>query len=689
MATLSAILRGALRSPAALRSGSHSLNGIDAFPLHQDLDHPLTEGGAILLMCQQLGGLYNSNRNHPDKSYPDSYFDQLTTLLDSKMHQVLAPSPPAVPAQPPLKEVDTAQITAAMHERLILAGLETMRLDEVAMGEIKEAMKAEIFANMNAEALQNIDEWRALYKHEFTEAMHTAFETQYLGIHPNKGKARAVAPLTHSQVVWDAQPRIQEEIKLQVEAHVAGIHTEIKESIANNDPFWGEGLLREAIAADLRAKTQAEVQCALEEELNTLKVTAQDELDAFKAQLQYEQDQVHEDLHAQAKTKYDQAKKLFATNLEADIHDFKSAIINNVKEWKDTYRTSHNLSALKREARRFSFNIVPIDEGSTAAEKVMFQKYVLPPIEVDGCDISVELTTTPSPAQTPFLTPDNLPHALLDPNVTPTPTWVKHTHMEEPAMYLCIMEGLFLPVSSPTPTPHVVVVPLPPSSPMEEDLDYALEVIMDRLHEMKPGLSASIHAPASGTNHSSRVHSPSAPPQGAARDAQSERQPTAPILLPLNAPTSRLEELSRAPSQNSDDNLTTILAVINATISGLEGCLTERLNAQDKRIAALTVLTTPTPTQPPTVTGKRAKGQGPVAANPRPNPRPNTLRTPSVAHETLVPVPRVDDPASHDRVEEISTPGIQATTSPEPLEQPHIIREAFQPPPPTNMYDLT
>ncbi|KAH8993086.1 hypothetical protein EDB86DRAFT_3078937 [Lactarius hatsudake] len=299
LAALSAILRGALRSPSSLRAGSRSLNGIDTFPLHADLDRPLTEGGAIMLMCQQLGGLYSSNRNHPDKAYPESYFTRLVTLLDSRMHQVPLPDPAAHHVPTPLTEADKAQVTATVRERLILAGIETARTNEHTMAEIREAVKAEIFTNMNAEALENIEDWRAVYKHEFTEAMHQAFEAQYPGIHPDKGKHRAEPPLTTSQIVRDAQPRIQHEVKLQVEARIAGIHDEIKASIANNDPFWGQGPQREAIADSIRKQTHNQVQQELDEELLAIKTSAQNELDAVKLQLQHDQDLAHEALHAQ------------------------------------------------------------------------------------------------------------------------------------------------------------------------------------------------------------------------------------------------------------------------------------------------------------------------------------------------------------------------------------------------------
>ncbi|KAH9011546.1 hypothetical protein EDB83DRAFT_2322189 [Lactarius deliciosus] len=129
----------------------------------------------------------------------------------------------------------------AVHQTLMLNEIELIRLDPDRMGEIKEAVKVEIFANLNAEALQNADEWRALYKHEFISAMHDAFEAQYPGVHPEKGKAREAPPITNSQVVREAEPRIRAEVALQVDARIKNIHQEIQDSIAEGDPFWTGG----------------------------------------------------------------------------------------------------------------------------------------------------------------------------------------------------------------------------------------------------------------------------------------------------------------------------------------------------------------------------------------------------------------------------------------------------------------
>ncbi|KAH8991862.1 hypothetical protein EDB86DRAFT_3079481 [Lactarius hatsudake] len=680
MATLSAILRGALRSPATLRTGARSLNGIDSFPLHKDVDHPLTEGGAIMLMCQQLEGLYRSNQNHPDKTYPDSYYDRLVTLLNSRMHQV--PLLADTPAPAPLTEADRAQVNAAIREKLILDGLEAARVNPTLMGEIKEAVKAEIFANLNAEALTNIDDWRAIYKYEFTEAMHTAFEAQYPGIHPGKGKAKEAPPITHSQVVQEAQPHIKE-VRLQVNARISSIHEEIKTSIANDDPFWKQGPLRETIATELRTATTIQVQQELEQELRALKTAAEEELNTFKTQLQFDQDQAHEALHREARAEYDSAKALFTSNLEEDVKEFKNSITASVKDWKDQFRTARNLSALKREARRFGVNLVPIDEESNAAQKILFNKYSLIPLEVDSRDLLVEPSAPPSrplsPTSTRFITPPNLPSALPDPNVTPTPVRVKRPRNEGDLVYPPLHDHLFIPNKTVPPTPEQTRIPLPPPSPMEEDQDYALEVLTDHLHQSGPGIYASTHAPSSGTHPHSTVHTPSAQPQGAPLDAQSEEQPTDPSPATLTERPSTLEEPARAPQPPQTDSLAVILAAVNAAILGLEARLTGRLDAQDKRIETLSW--SPLPPAPnsttPAVKGNKAKGKEAVAAP----PHPNTSIPASDAREISRPVPRIDDPASHDRPEDIITPGAAASAAQTTTTQPTVLKEAFQPPP--------
>ncbi|KAH8991314.1 hypothetical protein EDB86DRAFT_2830873 [Lactarius hatsudake] len=357
-----------------------------------------------MLMAQQLTGLFTSNWNHPDKSYPDSYFDMLTVALDANMYKI----PTATPAQlatTPLTEVERAQAVVATHEKLLLEEIETIHLDPDCMTEIKEAVKAEFYTNLNTEALENAD------------------ECQYLGIHPNKGKAQAQPPVTHSQVVHHTQPHIQEEVK---------------------------------------AQTQHE----------------------------FEQEAAHMALHAQSRKEYEEAKQLFKVNLEADVEDFKKMVGQNIKAWKDKYPNAQDHATLRREAHCFGYNIVPIDKGSTLAEKATFKKYGLAPLKVDGYTLlssPPSRAPSPSPVQQPTTPPNTpLPLFLTDLNITLTPVCIKCIQSED------------LPPSSPITYPHPqhakpnakctliyaippcsANVPLPLPTLMEEDFNYALEVMAD------------------------------------------------------------------------------------------------------------------------------------------------------------------------------------------------------------------
>ncbi|KAH8985225.1 hypothetical protein EDB86DRAFT_3083781 [Lactarius hatsudake] len=379
-------------------------------------------------------------------------------------------------------------------------------------------------------------------------------------------------------------------------------------------------------------------------------------------------------LHNQAKKEYEEAKNLFATNLEKDVDEFKDTITANVKAWKASFRKARDLTALRREARRFSCNIVPMDEGSTIAEKTLFKTYALTPLKVDGRDLSAEPST---PQDTPHITPPNLPSSLPDPNVTPTPVRTKRHRIEEPAPYPPLSESLFLPVTTPAETPAATNIPLP--EPMEEDLEYALEVATDHLHANGEGIYASVHAALPHPSPPIPVHSPSAPPLSHARVAQTEQRREDPPPAALTAQPARLEVPPQAPPAAAGGDLAAVLAAINATIQGLESRITDRLDAQDKRIQALTILSRPDKPSPslPAVAAKRAKGQTAVAAA----PTPNTRSSPSDASETVVPVPRVDDPASHDRAEEIYTPGALESDQAPDAARTTILREAFQPPP--------
>ncbi|KAH9168170.1 hypothetical protein EDB89DRAFT_2205448 [Lactarius sanguifluus] len=141
----------------------------DKFPIHAELDHPLTEVGAIVLMCQQLGGLFESNANHSmgrgHPHFPDSYFEWLTRTItrridrfDNEFPHLPSHDPPDLPAPAPvepLTEAQRRQADAKARETLYNETLETMRLDGQVMAQINASVKDGIFADLNAQAIES------------------------------------------------------------------------------------------------------------------------------------------------------------------------------------------------------------------------------------------------------------------------------------------------------------------------------------------------------------------------------------------------------------------------------------------------------------------------------------------------------------------------------------------------------
>ncbi|KAH8984639.1 hypothetical protein EDB86DRAFT_2833456 [Lactarius hatsudake] len=383
------------------------------------------------------------------------------------------------------------------------------------MTEIKEAVKAEFYTNLNTEALENAD------------------ECQYLGIHPNKGKAQAQPPVTHSQVVHDTQPHIQEEVK---------------------------------------AQTQHE----------------------------FEQEAAHMALHAQSRKEYEEAKQLFKVNLEADVEDFKKMVGQNIKAWKDKYPNAQDHAALCREAHRFGYNIVPIDKGSTLAEKATFKKYGLAPLKVDGYTLlssPPSRAPSPSPVQQPTTPPNTpLPLFLTDLNVTLTPVCIKCIQSED------------LPPSSPITyphpqhakpnakctliyaiPPHSANVPLPLPTLMEEDFNYALEVMAD----------------CTVANNSS---------------------------LEAAGPSTKLSGIQSVPPAAAPlDTLTQLIGSLQVTISCLEVKVNMSMVQLNKRIDTLS---TSRDLQQKPAKAPVAKAKEAVAAPSKPTPIP--MLGPSTMDETLL-----------------------------------------------------
>ncbi|KAH9175556.1 hypothetical protein EDB89DRAFT_2240981 [Lactarius sanguifluus] len=648
---LAATIRGALRSPSYVARATKSLNWKnDLFPIQTGLDRPLTEGDAIILMLQQLQGIFSSNnRNHTRgrdfAPFPDSYFDRLTKFIDQRFERhaeefpdLTARAPRDLPAGPPaphdpLTEDQRRQADARAREALFHELVESYRLDESIMNQIKAAVKDSIFADLNNEAINNADEWRAVYKHEFVEAMHEAFEAQYPGIHPAKGKQRAEAPITTSQVVREAQPRIEAEVKAQVAARITTIHEEIQQSIAAEEPFWTGGPLREAIANTIRKNTTAEVEAQLAQEIASLKKEAEETIAKFRAQMEHDNKTDIANLATARKAKFAVQRDLHRQLLEEDIKSYVAGVELDVKAWK-----------------RHVFS-------GPVARTTMHH----PP--------------QPSPSST-------------GPNVTPTPIRTKRIRTEdlEPASPL-----------QPYPDAHVLIrtnpafytrdltisttAPLPPPTPMEEDLDYALEVKADAAVANNGGLKESIHAPLVHPTPI-RAPTPRVPPRAPLLDSLSGGAATAPTPHTLIPAPVRLADPVPAPTAAANDGLAALLAQINASITQAVGTLTSRLDAQDIRITALTKSRDP---RPKPTEAKSAQGKAVVAATPSP-PAPSTSGSKAM-DETPAHSARVDDPANETPVELI-TEGAAGASGPRTT-TPAVTAQSYNPPPDKTRYLTT
>ncbi|KAH9000066.1 hypothetical protein EDB92DRAFT_1939797 [Lactarius akahatsu] len=559
---------------------------------------------------------------------------------------------------PPLAD---GQVLREARESLLQEEQERIRLFPEEMQSIKDAVKAEIFANLNQEALANLDEWRAVYKHKFVEAMHNAFEAQYPGIHPTtKGKAPAnPPPLTLSQVIRDAEPQIREEVQRLVDARIHDIHHEVRASIANGESFWKEGPIREGIAQEIRAATKEDLNREMAAELETL-----------RHHLIQEHEEVATEWCDKNAAKITAMKEHFKHEAAQSLEEWKRGVQAEIKAWKVKYRNGRELSALRREATRMGFLLTQTDGGAT--------DYTLAPLKVDGRELTSSppsRATSPAPSLSQPTTPPPVP-LLTDPNVTPTPVRVKRIRTDDappPPLALYPLSPAHPSTSLPTPADAAMAAPLPPPTPMEEDLEYAAEVWAESLETKNPGLLASIHAPLA---HPSPLpaHNPSAPPQATALAALAEQPATAPLPGPILAPPPRLEPLTPAPpAAASVDGLAAVLEALNATITRLERKIDDGLNAQSKRIDALTRSTDP---RPRPGTAGTAKASRAVAAPSKPNTK--SRPAPPAMEETPRPYARVDDPAV-DSVPELFTEGASSNPAPVPS-TPTVVCESFQPP---------
>ncbi|KAH8977337.1 hypothetical protein EDB92DRAFT_1958238 [Lactarius akahatsu] len=433
---------------------------------------------------------------------------------------------------------------------LIQEERECIHLQGGEMQEIKDAVKAEIFANLNQEALQNLDKWQAVYKHEFVEAMHDTFKAQYPGIHPNrKGKCPTNTPaITHSQVVREAEPCIREEVQCLVNEHITMIHQEIQVSLMAEDPFWTKGPLWKTIANKIRSTTNSRLKEEMKQELLSLKQLKDQELKSIHQQLIFEHEETAKEWHTKNQSKINSMKTFFKDEATTSLEEWKKGVQAEIKAWKVKYHNGCELSTLHHEALG-------------AAD------YKLAPLEVDGIELSSSPPSRAASPAPPF--PTTLPTATSfvhhnNPNTTPTPVRVKRTHVDGPTL------------------PPLTIYPAADNEPQGLHTTTPHEI-----QSCNEGIWSSIHAPTASQSPI-LVHTPNAPLQVAALTLQAEQPTTVRPPSPVLGAPPQLADPTPAPLMAAPiDGLTVVLAALNATILRLKHKINSGLYAQSKCINTL------------------------------------------------------------------------------------------------------
>ncbi|KAH9030929.1 hypothetical protein EDB85DRAFT_2146448 [Lactarius pseudohatsudake] len=678
MAVLSAIIRGTLRSPAYLRNGSAALNYTpDAYPMGPIIDRPLTEGGALMIMAQQIAVLFNNHKNHPDKDRPDyaKRLDDLVFFLAKRADQIGRRSrysdlvnlitDPVLEEDAPLAR---DQAKTRVKDKLLKEAESEMRNDPARMKVLAEEVKASISRDLNIEALENLDEWREVYRHEFGKAMVAEVHRLNPGLAPSNPPA---AVPTLSQVLRDAEPAIKADVRVRATRELKRIHDSVVDGLTNDESTWVGPAYREKVKKDAIAKHQRDA----EDEINAFKASLSAQINEERAAFRLREKAaldswMADDLEAIAiikRSRQDDASRQLndiTDQLNRDGRDsirlHKETLHDNLKTWKRQYNTARELGVLRGMANRLGFSLTPIDPANPTVtiptvEELKVGGTVLVESfapDVDSCPPSPTFRSSSLEYETPQpTTPDRAVAPRVDPNVTPTPIRTKRRKDAD--------------VSSPLPAPPLFVL-ASSSSPMEEctteDRITALDDRADMLSITNPGSEASVHAHLRDTGASISTESTTIPPPrdpDAAPHAvplvSATRVPTTdPLPAPLPYTPSNVVEPVRPPPGGDADANRTLLRMLQSVISRLEGMelkFEKRLDQQDQTISDILVPRGPTSFKG----GKTAKGK--EAGSAPPIPGTASTVTANSMDEALAHAARVDDPAEAHPIEEVSTEG--------------------------------
>ncbi|KAI9437263.1 hypothetical protein H4582DRAFT_2153439 [Lactarius indigo] len=467
MATLAAIIRGHLRSPNRAINGNKSLNwSIDSFVVSPDIPKPLSEGGAIRSMALQLAGYYDSKRTNPLHSSPEEFFNSLIE-----------------------KQTNTLQRVANHMASREQTTHQDISHNDQEMSEIRSRVKESIFNSLNAEALNDLDTWRDIYREEFKEVMQrwiasnnfSSPDACFIKTDPKKkSRAKSVTPEQEINVA-QIEELVRTDCQVQIDAMRRDLLQDMKTTM-------------EREIADLRSaeftRAHAEVLTHIQTEVTAFKTTEFDRLKTTAIQ------QVNADI--------DSLKAQYTAEHEAYVRNKRDKVRKDLKAWKVRHTNSRNLALLRAEAKKLGYDLVANspDAFKPDSDPVRAEEDWLPSSRASSRNSSRATSVERQAPTTPPLAP-----LRTDPNVTPTPVRIKRVRtdeLQEPQSDITI-ELPPLPDTPIVPTtlfPTYAITeqnPLPPAERVQLITsdhmvqDHPLDVLSDKLAD-NGGVKASMHA---------------------------------------------------------------------------------------------------------------------------------------------------------------------------------------------------
>ncbi len=534
MAILAAIIRGTLRSPRKMMTGSKSLNNIpDQFSTHQDITRPLTEGGAIICMAEQLAGLFDQKRNRVLKDAFDHVWEKGTKAATDLAHTRLRGL--ANPSNATIKEV--TDTTRRHLEDKIRVDLE---LDMRLRSEIEAHVKEEMYTLLKNESLADIEEWRRVYREELLDAMRSAVKAPTVPIGPSS-----------SQVLREAEDRIRLEVAERFDK-------------AKNE------FILEALADSKAGRPNTLIDEILKQEIaNAVGQIRMDHAKTIEQSQTAERAKVSSEMKAW-RTEYANATKLAFIDKEAAKLGYGLVAHKDAREG--------------RPLKKANFGEKRTRSGSRSSRAPSPDP--LTPPKSHFMDLEKTPTPTPQKAKATYSSKSKIVLEAPPPLLLPTLPPVFHMPIIAASEDITLSQPLYdptmlaHPVSTgdefPPSDPQVFTVgppPATPDGPMDQDHHLNLENRAFEIHGKLPGVSASMHAPSQ---------------RGAPEDPPAPPASIAPPPLPIPA-TSDVHPSILALFNHLQTTLSSSFSTIFQRLDNQDKTITELSKPKDPRTKKMSV----------------------------------------------------------------------------------------------------